>query len=161
MADQVGHLLLVGASGRACGAAAIQAKNACLTAPHSLFLPPAPAAAAPNARPPHTPRQHRQTGAGSRTSSPPAAAIQRPASIPVIPGLTGNLLPRGIIPAYPSCPTLCCHGRPFAVMADLIGHLPPRGTPLASPLDQPPFPPQIQINACFITAYCSIILLPL
>jgi len=30
----------------------------------------------------------------------------------VIPGLTGNLLPRGIIPAYPSCPTLCRHGRP-------------------------------------------------
>ncbi len=112
MADLIGHLLLVGASGRACGAAAIQAKKACLTALHSLFLPPAPAAAAPNARPPHTPRQHRQTGAGSRTSSAPAAAEQRPARIPVIPGLTGNLLPRGIIPAYPSCPTLCCHGRP-------------------------------------------------
>jgi len=38
------------------------------------FLPPAPAAAAPYARPPHTPRQHGQTGAGPRTSTPPAAA---------------------------------------------------------------------------------------
>ena len=26
--------------------------------------------------------------------------------------LIGHLPPRGIIPAYPSCPTLCCHGRP-------------------------------------------------
>ncbi len=38
------------------------------------YLPPAPAAAAPTARPPHTPRQHGQTGTGPRTSSPPAAA---------------------------------------------------------------------------------------
>ena len=45
------------------------------------YLPPAPAAAVPAARLPHTPRQHRQTGAGSRTSSPPAAANNEEATL--------------------------------------------------------------------------------
>ena len=78
MADQVGYLLLVGASGRACGAAAIQAKKACLPAPHSLFC----------LQPPHI----LTTGCRKTTTRPHTR-----------------------------------HGRPFAVMADLIGHLPPRG----------------------------------
>ena len=54
------------------------------------LLPPAPAAAAPNARPPHAPRQHRLTGAGPRTSYPPAAA-NRPTTL--CPSFAG--LPRG------------------------------------------------------------------
>ena len=110
MPDLIGHLLP--SPPEAAGLRLSKQKNACPAAPCRFIRLRRLAAAAPNARPPHTPRQHRQTGAGSRTSSPPAAAKQRPARIPVIPGLTGNLLPRGIIPAYPSCPTLCCHGRP-------------------------------------------------
>ena len=55
-------------------AGAVQAKNACPSPPRRFIRLRRPAAATPNARPPHTPRQHGQTGAGSRTSSPPAAA---------------------------------------------------------------------------------------
>ena len=56
-------------------------KNACPAAPCRLICLQHQAAAAPNARPPHTPRQHGQTGAGPRTSSPPAAAILFPVKI--------------------------------------------------------------------------------
>ena len=63
-----------GASGRGGRAAVVQAKKRLPAATLPPYLPPAPASAAPLARPPHTPRQHGQTGAGPRTSSPPAAA---------------------------------------------------------------------------------------
>ena len=55
-------------------AAAVQAKKCLHAATLPLYRLRSPAAAAPTARPPHTPRQHGQTGAGPRTSSPPAAA---------------------------------------------------------------------------------------
>ena len=107
MPDLIGHLLP--SPPEAAGLRLSKQKNACPAAPCRFIRLRRLAAAASTARPTHTPRRRRQTATGPHTSSPPAAAKQRPARIPVIPGLTGNLLPRGKYHLFrPGIPAKTC-----------------------------------------------------